>query len=129
MTIGAIASAIAGAYYLYGSKDGVAKRKEIATWAIKMKGEVLEGIEKLKVISEPAYKEVVKKIAEKYKKVEGSELKKVVDDLHSTWNKMKSEVQTEITKKAVQIKKEKTKPATKKAPQKTNKAKVVKKIA
>ncbi len=106
MSIGAIASMIAGAYYLYGSKDGVAKRKQIAAWSVKMKGEVLQGIEKLKDVSEPAYKEIVKKVSEKYKTVDKGELKKVVDDLHSTWNKMKKEVNAEIAKKQAQIQKE-----------------------
>lgn len=106
MSIGAVASVIAGAYYLYGSKDGVAKRKQIAAWSVKMKGEVLQGIEKLKEVSEPAYKDIVKKVSEKYKQVEKGELKKVVDELNSTWNKMKKEVQAEIAKKQAQIAKE-----------------------
>lgn len=106
MSIGAIASMIAGAYYLYGSKDGAAKRKQITAWSVKMKGEVLQGIEKLKDVSEPTYKEVVKKVSEKYKQVDKGELKKVVDDLLSTWNKMKKEVNVEIAKKQAQIEKE-----------------------
>ncbi len=106
MSIGAIASVIAGAYYLYGSKDGAAKRKQITAWSVKMKGEVLQGIEKLKDVSEPAYKDVVKKVSEKYKQVDKGELKKVVDELLSTWNKMKKEVTTEIAKKQAQIEKE-----------------------
>ncbi len=106
MSIGAIASVIAGAYYIYGSKEGVAKRKQIAAWSVKMKGEVLQGIEKLKDVSEPAYKDIVKKVSEKYKTVDKGELKKVVDDLHSTWNKMKKEVNAEIAKKQAQIQKE-----------------------
>ena len=45
----------------------------MAAWAVKMKGEVLEGIEKLKVVSEPTYKELVKKVSEKYNKIDGGE--------------------------------------------------------
>lgn len=121
MSIGAIASVIAGAYYMYGSKDGVAKRKQLQAWSVKMKGEVLQGIEKLKDVSEPAYKQVVKQVAEKYKKVEKGELKKVVDEMISTWNKMKKEVQAEVAKKDAQIAKENkgsSKTVTKKAPAK-----------
>lgn len=106
MTIGAVASVIAGAYYLYGSKEGEAKRKQIAAWSVKMKGEVLQGIEKLKEVSEPTYKEVVKRVSEKYKQVDKTELKKVVDELYSTWNKMKKDVATEIAKKQALIDKE-----------------------
>jgi len=106
MSIGAIASVIAGAYYLYGSKDGVAKRKQISAWTLKMKGEVLENIEKLKEVSEPQYKKIVEAVKEKYKKVDKTELNKVVNELHSTWGKMKKEIQKEIAKKDAQIKKE-----------------------
>ncbi len=132
MSIGAIASAIAGAYYLYGSRDGEAKRKQIAAWTIKMKGEVLEGIEKLKTVSEPAYKELVKKVSEKYAKIDKGELKKVVDEMHSTWNKMKKEVNAELAKKEELIQKEaakvaKVKEVAKKTVTKTKAA--VKKVA
>lgn len=106
MTIGAIASVIAGAYYMYGSKDGEAKRKQISAWSLKMKAEVLQGIEKLKDVSEPKYKEIVKKVSEKYKQVDKGELKKVVDEMMTTWNKMKKEVAAEIAKKEVQIARE-----------------------
>ena len=68
MAIGAVASTIAGAYYLYGSREGQVARKNMAAWAVKMKGEMLEGIEKLKEVSEPKYKELVKKVEEKYAK-------------------------------------------------------------
>ncbi len=134
MTIGAIASAIAGAYYLYGSREGVAARKEMAAWAIKMKGDVLEGIEKLKVVSEPTYKEIVQKVSEKYKKVDKGQLEKVVAELHSTWNKMKKEVNMEIAKKDEVIKNESSKMGAvmKKMPLKskvqTKTSKVVKKV-
>lgn len=107
MTIGAIASTIAGAYYLYGSPQGEARRKQVSAWAVKMKGEALDKIEKLKEISEPKYKEIVKTVSEKYKNVDKGELKKVVDDMYSTWNKMKKEVSAQVAAKAAQIAKEK----------------------
>lgn len=109
MSIGAVASAIAGAYYLYGSRDGEAKRKQITAWSIKMKGEILEKVEKLKEVSEPKYKEIVKAVSAKYKQVETKEMKKVVDELHSTWGKMKKEVMAEIAKRQEQIAKENAK--------------------
>ncbi len=122
-SIGAIASVIAGAYYMYGSPEGVARRKQLAAWSVKMKGEMLEGIEKLKEVSEPKYKELVKKVSAKYKTVDKGELKKVVDELHSTWNKMKSQVAAEVAKKDALIKKESKKSASKKPVAKKAKAK------
>lgn len=109
MTIGAIASTIAGAYYLYGSPEGVAKRKQLAAWSVKLRGEMLEGLEKLKEVSEPKYKELVKKVSDKYKTVDKGELKKVIDEMHSTWNKMKKQVATEIAKKDAILAKENAK--------------------
>lgn len=118
MSIGAIASVIAGAYYLYGSRDGEAKRKQVSAWTLKMKGDVLERIEKLKEVTEPKYKEIVKIVSEKYKKADKGELKKVVDEMHATWNKMKSEVKEEVAKKEEIIQKENAK-NTKTAPAKS----------
>jgi hypothetical protein len=115
MTISAVASAIAGAYYLYGSRDGEAKRKQVNAWAIKMKGDVLEGIEKLKVVSEPTYKAIVKKVSQKfqqqYKKIDKTEIKKVTDELQATWNKMKKEVAAEVAKRDEMIRRENEKMA------------------
>lgn len=127
MSIGAIASVIAGAYYLYGSQDGAAKRKQIHAWSLKMKGEVMQGLEKLKEVTEPKYREVVKTVSAKYKNVDKGELKKVVDEMMSTWNKMKKEVQAEIAKRDVQMAKEnmakkKVKTAVKKTKAKVKKA-------
>ena len=125
MSIGAIASAIAGAYYLYGSREGVVARKQMSAWAVKMKGDVLEGIEKMKVVSEPTYKDLVKKVSAKYAKVDKGQLEKVVAELHSTWNKMKKEVVAEIAKKDALIKKESGKVKTVASKVKTTVKKVV----
>lgn len=135
MSIGAIASVIAGAYYMYGSKEGQAKRKQIHAWSLKMKGEVMQGLEKLKEVSEPKYKEIVKNVSAKYKNVDKTELNKVVAELTSTWNKMKKDIQVEIAKKQAQIEKENksktpaktktAKPTAKKKPAKKTVKKVV----
>lgn len=109
MAIGAVASTIASAYYLYGSREGQAARKNMAAWAVKMKGEVLEGLEKLKDVSEPKYKELVKKVSDKYAKVDKTELNKVTAEINAVWSKMKKEVNAEILRRAEQIKKEEAK--------------------
>ena len=111
MAIGAVASTIAGAYYIYGSREGQAVRKNMSAWAVKMKAEMLEGIEKLKEVSEPKYKELVKKVEEKYAKAKADnpEFKKVVGEISSVWGKMKKEVNAEILRRAEQIKKEEAK--------------------
>ena len=70
---------------------------------------LMDGLEKLKEVTEPKYKELVKKVEEKYTKakVDSPELKKVVGEISSVWNKMKKEVNAEIVRRAEQIKKEK----------------------
>lgn len=110
MAIGGVAATVAGAYYLYGSREGQAVRKNMSAFAVKMKGEMLQGLEKLKEVSEPKYKELVKKVEEKYKKAaETAEVKKVVGEISGVWNKMKKEVNEEILRRAEQIKKEEAK--------------------
>lgn len=110
MAIGAVAATVAGAYYLYGSREGQAVRKNMGAMAVKMKGEMMQGLEKLKEVSEPKYKELLKKVEDKYKKAaDAPEVKKVVGEIGSVWNKMKKEVNAEIVRRAEQIKKEESK--------------------
>ncbi len=40
--LGMLAAMSAGAYYLYGTKEGAKKRVKIRGWALKAKGEMLE---------------------------------------------------------------------------------------
>ncbi len=96
--IGALLAAAAGAYFLYGSKDAAKNRKKITGWALKVKGEVLEQIEKAKSeISEERYHEIIDKVERKYralKEVENDELAEVVKDLKKHWKNIKKHVDT-----------------------------------
>lgn len=127
MAIGGVAATVAGAYYLYGSREGQAVRKNMSAFAVKMKGEMLEGLEKLKEVSEPKYKELVKKVEEKYAKAKADnpEFKKVIGEISSVWGKMKKEVNAEILRRAEQIKAEEAKASKKMA---TVKSKVAFKV-
>jgi hypothetical protein len=101
MSIGAIASVIAGAYYLYGSKEGQAKRKQIAAWSVKMKGEVLHGIEKMKEVTGPMYEKIVQEVASKYKKVKNIDAKDVeaeINSLKKHWKDMSKPVVKKVKK-------------------------------
>jgi gas vesicle protein len=85
--IGLAALAAAGAYFLYG-KRGAKNRERIAGWALQMKGEVLEKMEKLKHINQQAYNELVDETAARYgrvKRVSASELEHMTDELKSAW--------------------------------------------
>ena len=53
------AVAAAGAYFLYGSKSASKNRKQVKSWALKAKAEVLEKIEDAKEMSEDEYQDLV----------------------------------------------------------------------
>lgn len=85
--IGLAALAAAGTYFLYGKK-GSKSRETIEGWALQLKGEVLEKMEKLQDINQQAYNELVDDTVERYgrvKKVGASELKHIAEDLKNAW--------------------------------------------
>lgn len=85
-------AAAAGAYFLYGTKQGKKTQKKIKSWALKAKGEVLEKLEKAKEVSEATYKSAVTDVMKKYaklKKEHGPEVEAVGKELHSYWNHLK----------------------------------------
>ncbi len=90
--IGMLAAGLAGAYYLYGTKDGAKKRQKVRGWALKAKGEVLEKIENLKEVNENTYNDIVTNVMKKYSKlknVEQSEVRELVSDLRKHWGNIK----------------------------------------
>lgn len=87
-TLGLAAAAAAGAYLVYGKT--AKHRRALRGWALKMKGEVLENMEKLKEVNEESYHDVVDKVAKRYKKVKDinqDELKGLVKDIRGAWSK------------------------------------------
>src|SRR5580765_2438714 len=85
--IGLAALAAAGTYFLYGKK-GSTSREKIEGWALQLKGEVLEAMEKVKDINQGAYNELVDQTARRYgktKKVGAAELARVSLDLKNAW--------------------------------------------
>lgn len=88
-----VAAAAAGAYFLYG-RDGVKNRKQLKSWIVKMKAEVMEGLEKLKVVNEGAYNAVVDAVAEKYgkaKDISPKELAILVKEMKGHWRRISKE--------------------------------------
>ncbi len=105
----ALAAAAAGTYFLYGTKEGAKRRKQIKGWTLKMKGEVLERLENLQDVSKDTYEEVVDKVASGYKglkNIDAEELGALVADLKSHWNNIHKAV-TAKPKKSKQSKKTK----------------------
>jgi gas vesicle protein len=96
--IGLAALAAAGTYFLYG-KRGSRNRAAIEGWALQLKGEVLEKMEKLKDINQQAYNELVEETAERYgrvKRVSASELKLITSDLKNAWTHIGKQLKSEV---------------------------------
>jgi hypothetical protein len=99
--VAALAAAAAGAYFLYGSTKGPARRKALKTWMVNMKGEVMGEIEKMKDLSEEVYYAAVDRIALKYqeaKDVDGAELQAVVKRLKGHWKDIKKDAEMSLKK-------------------------------
>jgi len=85
----AAAATVAGAYFLYGSKQASQNRKKVKSWALKAKAEVLEGLEKAEQLSEAEYKNLVENATKIYgtvknaSKTEVGEFKK---EMLGHWN-------------------------------------------
>ncbi len=85
--IGLAALAAIGAYFLTG-KRGAKNREIIAGWTLKMKGEILEKVEKVKAMDREDYEKIVDEVAAKYAKLEkvgAAELKSLSAELKQGW--------------------------------------------
>ncbi|MDD5318689.1 MAG: hypothetical protein PHF79_02625 [Candidatus Pacebacteria bacterium] len=101
--LGIAVAAAAGAYFLYGTKDGKKKMKQVRGWALKAKGEILEKIEGLKDVNEDTYRAIVDNVAKRYallKNIDKKDLEKVIGEIHAHWKDIKKHIGTEIKKHA-----------------------------
>lgn len=92
--IATIVAAIAGTYFLYGSKNAPKNRKKVKAWTLKAKGEILEKIENLSEINEQIYNKVVQEVSDKYqalKNIEKNEVGEFVEELKSHWKNIAKE--------------------------------------
>lgn len=96
IVLGAVALAsLAGAYFLYGSKEAVKNRKHLKGWVVKAKGEVIEKLEKIKAESEEEYNTVVDAVLRKYKAVKSidtNEVDALGRDLKKHWKAFQKEL-------------------------------------
>ena len=94
-------AAAAGAYFLYGSTKGPARRKAIKTWMIKMKAEVMEEVESMQELSEELYHNAIDKVSKRYAEMKGidvKELETTVKQLKGHWKDIKKEAEKAIKK-------------------------------
>ena len=114
---GLFASALLGAHFLFNTEKGKKSLKHLKSWSFKMKGELLEKLEKAKHIDEATYSKIVDDLATKYQKVKGmtvDEITEITKELKSNWKKIKDEAKKTNLLSAGKS----TKPAAKKAPAK-----------
>ena len=85
------AVAAAGAYFLYGSKSAAKNRKQVKSWALKAKAEVLEKLEDAKEMSEEEYQELVGSVVTAYQSAKGAtkkDLKEFAAEMSDHWRQI-----------------------------------------
>lgn len=103
-----LAGIAATAYFFFGPK-GKKHQQHIKAWAIKMKGDVVEKLEKAREITEPVYQEIIEKVAKEYKKgkrASQQEIDALAVDLKKHWksiSKLAITAKQELSKKASRI--------------------------
>ena len=100
--LGALAAGAAGAYFLYGTKEGAKRRKRMKSWMVRMKGDVMKKLENLKEVNEEIYNRVIDEVGEQYKKVKSidpQEVAGLVDDMKRYWKHVSKDLETPTKKK------------------------------
>ena len=101
--VAALAAAAAGAVFLYGTDAGKKRRKEISSWMIRMRADIVDKMADMKDWSETSYSDVIDTVANKYKtlkNIDTTELVAVAADLKKHWKTVKSEVEKMGKKKS-----------------------------
>lgn len=103
-----LAGLAATAYFFFGPK-GKKHRQHAASWAIKMKGEVVEKLEAAREITEPIYQEIINTVAKEYKKGKKAsqpEIEALAQDLKKHWksmSKLATAAKKEVAKDASRV--------------------------
>jgi hypothetical protein len=104
-TVAVLGASLAGlaatAYFFLGPK-GKAHQRHAKAWAIKMKGDVVEKLEKAKAISEPVYHEIIDSVSKDYikaSKAGRAEVVAIAADLKKHWKTISKVSKTAKRKK------------------------------
>lgn len=96
-----LAGMAATAYFFLGPK-GKKHQKQAKAWAIKMKGEVVEKMEKARSVSEPVYNQIIDTVAQKYAtgvQANSEDVQELAKDLKKHWKTLTSSAKS--TKRSV----------------------------
>ena len=102
----ATALAAAGGYFLYGSKNAAKNRKQVKSWTLKAKAEVLEGLETAKHMTKEEYEDLVNQVVKGYKTAKGASAKELVEfgkEMHARWKDMERSAKKRTTKVAKKV--------------------------
>lgn len=114
-----LAGLAATAYFLFGPK-GKKHQQQAKAWAIKMKGDVVEKLEKAREITEPVYLEIIDTVSREYKKGKKAsqlEIDALAADLKKHWESMSKlaiKAKQDLTKDAARVAKAASKQVAKK---------------
>jgi uncharacterized protein (DUF2225 family) len=95
-----VAALTATAYVLFGP-EGKKNQKAIRSWAVKMKGEIIEKFEEAKELTEPIYHKIIDEAEAKYAKlkdVDKEELKATIAEIKRHWKALKKEASSKKKK-------------------------------
>jgi DNA-binding transcriptional ArsR family regulator len=105
-----LAALTAAGYFVFGP-NGKNNRKQIKGWSLKMKGEILERLEKLKDVTPEVYNAIIDEVSAKYgklKNISEEEVAAIATDLKKHWRAISrdlKEKENKGKKKVVQAKK------------------------
>ena len=91
VAVGASVVALGAAAFLLFGPEGKKHRKDLKSWMLKMKAEVMEKMEKAKDLTAESYSNIVDQVEAKYKtlkNVDGAMLAKETAELKKNWKAM-----------------------------------------
>ena len=91
VSLGAIAAAVAGAYYFYG-KNSAKHRGQLRTGMVKVKREITRQVKKIKNLDRKTYLAIVDRVAQGYRVLKGvdkNDLSELVAELRDHWESLK----------------------------------------
>ncbi len=89
IAVGAGIVALSAAAYLLFGPEGKKHRKDLKSWMVRMKADVMDKMEKAKELSKPVYENIVDQVKEKYAKMKDMDmasLEKEVRELKKNWH-------------------------------------------
>lgn len=99
---GAGVVALSAAAYLLFGPEGKKHRKDLKSWMVKMKAEVMEKMEEAQELTVPVYEAIVNEVSEKYKalgNIDPTELSKEADALKKHLKMLQREAKAKLMEK------------------------------